>query len=413
MDPWKTDKWFVSPWNYLPEVLKDYAFAPKIKIHDVTLRDGEQQTAVVFRREEKVAIARQLDALGIHRIEAGMPAVSPQDKAAIQDIAALGLNAEVFAFARCIPEEIKVVKECGCKGVVVEIPVSDHMITNAYGWSVDRALKSSIDTTLAAKEAGLYTVFFTIDATRTELNRFLDIVERVATEGHMDALTMADTVGVCTPDAVAHAVKKVIERLKKPVEIHCHQDFGLGVANTTSALAAGASVAHTTVTGLGERAGNVPMEDVVMSLLCLYGIDVGIRTEKFCEVSRFVMDLARVTQPPNRPIVGDKLYEVESGIIAGWIRMARKDNPLEFVPFAADLVGQKPVSIVLGKNSGPPSIEEWCEKLGVKATEEQRMAMLQQVKAKSFEKKDLLTTDEFREIVDRVLQKASASPAMA
>jgi isopropylmalate/homocitrate/citramalate synthase len=405
--PWKTDKWFTSPWCYLPEVRKHETFAPKIKIHDVTLRDGEQQTAVVFRREEKVAIAKKLDALGIHRIEAGMPAVSPQDKAAIADIAALGLNAEIFAFARCIPEEIKVVKDVGCKGVVVEIPASDHMIKNAYGWTVDRAMKSSIDTTLAAKEAGLYTVFFTIDATRTELNRFLDIVEQVATEGHMDALTMADTVGVCTPDAVSHAVRKVIERLKKPVEIHCHQDFGLGVANTIAALQAGASVAHTTVTGLGERAGNVPMEDVVMSLLCLYGKDLGIRTEQFCEVSKFVMDLARVTQPPNRPIVGDKLYEVESGIIAGWVRMARKDNPLEYVPFSADLVGQKPVNIVLGKNSGPPSIAEWCEKLGIDATEDERMAMLQQVKAKSFEKKDLLTPDEFKAIADRVLQKAS------
>ena len=282
-----------------------------------------------------MAIAKQLDALGVHRIEAGMPAVSAQDKAAISDIAALGLKAEVLAFARCIPEEIKVVKACGCKGVVVEIPASDHMIKNAYGWTVDRAMKSSIDTTLAAKEAGLYTVFFTIDATRTELNRFLDIVDQVATEGHMDALTMADTVGGCSPEAISYAVKKVIDRLKKPVEIHGHQDFGLGVANTIAALAAGASVAHTTVTGLGERAGNVPMEDVVMSLLCLYGIDLGIRTEKFCEVSRFVMDLARVTQAPNRPIVGEKLYKVESGIIAGWIRMARKDNPLEFVPFAA------------------------------------------------------------------------------
>src|SRR5437660_6185425 len=116
--PWKTDKWFISPWSYLPEVTKDYDFAPKIKIHDVTLRDGEQQTAVVFRREEKVAIARQLDALGVHRIEAGMPAVSEQDRAAIHDIAALGLNAEVLAFARCIPDEIKVVKACGCKGVI-------------------------------------------------------------------------------------------------------------------------------------------------------------------------------------------------------------------------------------------------------------------------------------------------------
>jgi isopropylmalate/homocitrate/citramalate synthase len=405
MEPWKTDKWYVSPWCYLPEVRKDDHFAPKIKIHDVTLRDGEQQTAVVFRREEKVAIAKQLDALGVHRIEAGMPAVSEQDKGAISDIAALGLKAEVLAFARCIPEEIKVVKACGCKGVVVEIPASDHMIKNAYGWTVDRAMKSSIDTTLAAKEAGLYTVFFTIDATRTELNRFLDIVDQVATEGHMDALTMADTVGGCTPEAISYAVTKVIDRLKKPVEIHGHQDFGLGVANTIAGLKAGASVAHTTVTGLGERAGNVPMEDVVLSLLALYGIDLGIRTEKFCEVSRFVMDLARVTQPPNRPIVGEKLYEVESGIIAGWIRMARKDNPLEFVPFSADLVGQTPVHIVLGKNSGPPSMEEWCEKLGVTATEEERMAMLKQVKAKSFEKKDLLTAEEFKTIVERVLQK--------
>ena len=407
--PWKTDKWFISPWNYLPEITKNYAFPPKLKIHDVTLRDGEQQTAVVFRREEKVAIAKKLDALGVHRIEAGMPAVSEQDKAAIQDIAGLGLKAEVFGFARCIPAEINVVKACGCQGVVVEIPASDHMIKYGYGWSVDRAMKASIDTTLAAKEAGLYTVFFTIDATRTELNRFLDIVEQVATEGHMDALTIADTMGGVTPDAASHVVKKVIERLKKPVEIHCHQDFGLGVANTLAALAAGSSVAHTTVTGLGERAGNVPMEDVVMSLLCLYGIDLGIRTEQFCDVSRFVMDLAKVTQPPNRPIVGDKLYEVESGIIAGWVRLARDEHPLEFVPFAADLVGQKPVNIVLGKNSGPPSIQEWCEKLGLEATEEQRMAMLQQVKAKSFEKKDLLTADEFRAIVDRVLQKAPVS----
>ena len=402
--PWKNDKWFVSPWCYLPDVRKDDAFPSTMKIHDVTLRDGEQQTAVVFRREEKVAIARQLDSLGVHRIEAGMPAVSDQDKGAIADIAALGLKSQVFAFARCIPDEIKVVKACGVNGVVIEIPASDHMIKNAYGWSVDRAMKASIDTTLAAKDAGLYTVFFTIDATRTELARFLDIVEQVATEGHMDALTMADTVGGCTPDAIKHAVKKVIERLKKPVEIHCHQDFGLGVSNTIAALASGASVAHTTVTGLGERAGNVPMEDVVMSLLCLYGIDLGIRTEKFCEMSRFVMDLARVSQPPNRPIVGDKLYEVESGIIDGWIRLARTEHPLEFVPFAADLVGQKPVSIVLGKNSGPPSIEEWCEKLGVAATDEEKVAMLKQVKAKSFEKKDLLTADEFKAIVANVLK---------
>jgi isopropylmalate/homocitrate/citramalate synthase len=406
-EPWKTDKWFISPWNYLPEVTKNYGFPANIKIHDVTLRDGEQQTGVVFRREEKVAIAKRLDSLGVHRIEAGMPAVSPQDKAAISDIAALGLKAEIFGFSRCIPTEVKVVKDCGCKGIVIEIPASDHMIQNAYGWPIERAMKASIETTKTAKEAGLYTVFFTIDATRTELSRFLDIVEQVATEGHMDALTIADTVGGTAPEAIGHVVKKVIQRLKKPVEIHGHQDFGLGVANTIAALSAGASVAHTTITGLGERAGNVPMEDVVLALRCLYGKDLGIKTEQFVDVSRFVMDLARVTQPPNRPIVGDKLYEVESGIIAGWIRLARKEHPLEYVPFAPELVGQKPVNIVLGKNSGPPSIDEWCEKLGITATDEEKMAILQGVKAKSFEKKDLLTTDEFKAVVGNVLQKAA------
>jgi isopropylmalate/homocitrate/citramalate synthase len=407
--PWKTKKWFVSPWCYLSEVRRGFKFPPKIKIHDVTLRDGEQQTAVVFRREEKVEIAKRLDALGVHRIEAGMPAVSPQDRAAISDIASLGLKAQIFSFARCVIDDIKAAKECGCKGVIVEIPSSEHIIKNAYGWSLERAMKSSIEATQAAKEAGLYTVFFTIDSTRTEVERLLDLVEQVATEGHMDAFTIADSFGGCTPEAVYHVVKKAVKRLKKPVEIHCHQDFGLGVANTIYALAAGASVAHTTITGLGERAGNVPMEDVVLSLLCQYGVNLGIRTEKMCETSRFVLDLAKVHIPGNRPIVGDMLYQVESGIVAGFVRKARAKHPLEFVPFAPELVGQQPVSIVLGKNSGLPSVQEWCQKLDLEANEEQMMEMVRLIKEKSFEKKDLLNESEFRAIADRVLNQAAAA----
>jgi isopropylmalate/homocitrate/citramalate synthase len=293
--------------------------------------------------------------------------------------------------------------------VIVEIPSSEHIIKNAYGWPLERAVKSSIEATLAAKEAGLYTVFFTIDSTRTEVEKLLDLVQHVAEEGHMDAFTIADSFGGCTPEAIYMVVKKAIKRLKKPMEIHCHQDFGLGVANTIYGLMAGASVAHTTVTGLGERAGNVPMEDVVLSLLCQYGVNLGIRTEKMCEVSRFVLDLAKVKIPGNRPIVGDMLYQVESGIVAGFFRKAREKSPLEYVPFAAELVGQAPVTIVLGKNSGLPSIQEWCEKLKVKASEEEMLEMVRLVKEKSFEKKDLLTEDEFKTIVGQVLAATAAA----
>src|SRR6267378_1286675 len=110
-EPWKTDKWYTSPWNHLPDVRKDFKFPKNIKIHDVTLRDGEQQTGIVFRREEKVAIAKKLAEAGVHRIEAGMPAVSAEDEAAIKDIVALGLPSEIFSFARCMPADVKLAKE--------------------------------------------------------------------------------------------------------------------------------------------------------------------------------------------------------------------------------------------------------------------------------------------------------------
>src|SRR4026207_2241287 len=161
-EPWKTDKWFSSPWSYLPEVRQKQAFGSNLKIHDVTLRDGEQQTAVVFRREEKVAIAKKLDSLGIHRIEAGMPAVSPQDKAAISDIAALGLKAEICGSPRGIPAEMEVIRACGCSGVVIEIPASDHMIKSGYGWPIEPAMKASIETTPAGQAAGRHTGFVSI-----------------------------------------------------------------------------------------------------------------------------------------------------------------------------------------------------------------------------------------------------------
>ncbi len=406
--PWKTDRWFASPWNYAPEVQRDLNFPKQIRIHDVTLRDGEQQTGIVFRRQEKVAIAKKLAEAGVHRIEAGMPAVSSEDEAAIKDIVSLGLSSEIFSFARCMPADVKLAKECGVKGIITEIPSSDHIIKNAYGKTMDWAIKSSIETTLAAKEAGLYTVFFTIDSTRSDLDRYMDLVERVATEGHMDAMTLADSFGVCTPQGIAMVVKKLRARFKQPIEIHCHEDFGLGVANTIAALSNGASVAHVTVSATGERAGNVPLEDTVMALRCLYGIETGVKTEKFYELSKLVQQLSGFTLPPNRPIVGDSLYYIESGIVAMFHRRCKDVEPLEYIPFLPEVAGRPGIDIALGKGSGLANIEEHLDRRGLKATPEQANEIVNRVKDLSIQKKSLLTNAEFDEIANSVLKEERA-----
>lgn len=404
--PYKTDKWYVSPWNFTDEVTKDHNFAKQIKIHDVSLRDGEQQAGLIFNKDEKIRIAEALAEAGVHRIEAGMPAVSGQDEQAIRELAKRDLGeTQIFAFSRCMVEDVKRAADCGVDGIVVEIPSSEHIIEYAYQWPLEKALNLAIQATRYAKEQGLYTVFFPIDASRAEMKWFLDTIERVATEGHMDALGLVDTFGGLSPSAVGYMVRKTKERINKPLEAHFHDDFGLGAANTILALAAGAEVAHTTITSIGERAGNAAYEDVVLSLLTMYGIDLGIKTEKFYEISKLMRDITGMQIPPNRPIVGEKLFDIESGIITGWLSNCGQAHALELAPFTWDLVGQRPPDAVLGKGSGLASIDLWLDKMGVEATSGQKEEILYEVKQKALEKKGLINEDEFRKITETVLTK--------
>jgi isopropylmalate/homocitrate/citramalate synthase len=402
--PWKNELWFTSPWNFADEVKSGLHFPDKIKIHDITLRDGEQQTGVTFTRTEKVDIAKRLDALGVHRIEAGMPAVSKEDEAAIKEIVDLDLRAEIFAFSRCMIPDVKMAASCGVKGIVVEIPSSEHIIRNAYGWELEKAIRLSIEATLAAKDAGLYTVFFPIDASRAEIAWFLDLIERIATEGHMDALAVVDTFGVLNPHAIPYLMIRIKDRIDKPLEPHFHDDFSCGVSNTIMALASGGNVAHTTVTGIGERAGNTPMEELVMALLTTYGIDLGIDTKQLKDLSDVVCRYAKHCIPSNRPIVGERLYEIESGIIASWVAMTGDENFLSMAPYRAELVGQRPPAVVMGKNSGIDNVGAWLAKLGLEANEAQRQAMVNKIKDVALEKKELLDEEEFRGIYEEVVK---------
>ena len=407
--PWHTDRWFTSPWNFDPAVTGDLGFPDRIEIHDVTLRDGEQQAGVEFSADDKVRIAEALAEAGVHRIEAGLPAVSKADEEAVRRIASRGLPATVYAFSRCMVDDVKRAVDCGVRGVVMEIPSSRHLIELGYRWSVERAQDLSIEATTYAHEQGLLVSFFPIDATRAAVEEYLTLVGRVAAEGHVDGLGLVDTFGVLTPHSVPSFVRRSAEALEGvPLEAHFHMDYGLGVANSLMAAAVGVPVIQTTVGGIGERAGNTPLEETVVALLTLYGRDIGIRTDRLTTLHRLVMELSGVAQPSNRPVTGTRLFDVESGIIASWVRNVRDVDLVEALPYEPSLVGQTGPRLVLGKGSGLDSVAEWLEAAGLTATDEQAMAILVRVKEASLEKKGLIELEEFRDIALAVIADPAA-----
>ena len=402
-EPWHTEQWFTSPWNHDPEVAAQYAFSETLEIHDTTLRDGEQQAGVEFTADDKVRIAEALAEAGVHRIEAGLPAVSASDAEAVRRIVSMGLPSKIYAFSRCMVDDVKIALDCGVSGVVMEIPSSRHLIELGYRWSLERAIDLSIEATNFAHDNGLLVSFFPIDATRASVEDYLGLVERVARDGHMDALGLVDTFGVLSPHAVERFVRASRERLNVPLETHFHMDYGLGVANSVIAAAVGASCIQTTVSGIGERAGNTPIEETVLALLTLYGKDIGIRTESLTALARLVGELSGVQQPSNRPVTGPTLFNVESGIIATWMRNVRNVDRTEALPYLPELVGQTGPRIVLGKGSGIDNVVEGLERIGVTATDEEKLEILQQVKTRSLERKSLLDDSDFKNIVDSVV----------
>ncbi len=403
--PWKTENWHVSPWNYVEEVTQGFQPPKEVKIHDITLRDGEQQAGIIFTKDDKIRIAEKLAEVGVHRIEAGMPAVSPNDEKAIREIVKKDLSSDIFCFCRCMVNDVKLAADCGADGIVIEIPASKHLIEQGYKWPLEKAIDLSVKATAYAKEQGLYTVFFTIDATRSDLNWLLDLVDRVATEGHMDAFTLVDTFGVLSPHAATYFTKKVMERAKTPVEIHFHSDFGLGVSNTINAVLAGAEVIHSTVLGIGERAGNTPMEETVLALLTMYGIDVGLDYSKLNELSKLVQELSGAQVPTSRPFIGDGAYTIESGIVTGWFKNVFEKDPTTVFPVHPDFVGHDYPQIVMGKKSGLDNIAIWTKKLGIELNEDEAMDVLMAVKLKSHDLKRVLTEEEFMGVVEEVTAK--------
>jgi isopropylmalate/homocitrate/citramalate synthase len=402
--PWKSPQYFVSPWNYAPEVTEGLRLPKKVQFHDITLRDGEQQAGLCFRKDEKVRIAEALAEAGVDRIEAGMPVVSKQDAEAIKEIVRRKLGPRIFSFARCMVPDVKRSLDAGVDGIVVEIPCSEHIIRHAYKWPLEKAIDVAIEATRFAHENKLYTVFFPIDASRADMDWFLKTIARIATEGHMDALALVDTFGGVSPSAMGYLVRKVKERLKVPIETHFHDDFGCGTANTLLAIAAGCEVAHVTVNGIGERCGSASLQEVALALKAMYNVKTNIRHEKLFGLSKLVQEICGYQLPTNTPIVGDRVFEIESGIIVSWFRNCGLKHALELFPYHWTWMGQPGPKILIGKKSGLDTVRNCLEMLGRPVPDDDKlMAILVAVKDAALAKKGLLEVAEFEGIVDRTV----------
>lgn len=394
---YRSTNWWTSLYNEVPEISECSLFPPSVKIHDATLRDGEQTPGVVLRKDEKVIIAELLDEVGVHRIEAGMPAVSDEDAAAVREISKR-VKADVFAFVRAMPKDVEQAADCGVRGVVIEVPIGFPKLKYQFKWTWEDVYKRSIETLKRSKELGLYTVFFPYDTTRAEWSDLSNLLSRVMDEAPPDTVGVVDTTGCITPKAYQNLIKKVKDLTGLPVEAHTHNDLGMAVANEMAAVEVGVEVLHTCVNGMGERTGNAALEEVVVALRTMYGYDLGIKYELLSKLSSKVEELTGFKLAPNKPIVGKGNFVRESGIGIDMVI----EQPLAMFSLNPAFVGQKPEA-VLGKKSGLASISMKLTELNLSASEDQAKILLMEVKKLGEQKKALVCNDEFLQLYKKVV----------
>ncbi len=397
MDDELKEKIWVSDYNFDPDVKPSFDYDGTVQLYDTTLRDGEQTVGVVLHPDEKLAIARKLDELGIARIEGGFPVVSDEDNKAIELLNQADLDAEIWGFSRAVESDVDVLLELGTPAAVIEVPTSDLKL-DAYDISRQQCLDRAVNAVSHATENGMKVAFFTVDGTRTEMDFLKDIYQATVDAG-AEEVVVVDTIGVAGPEVIEWMVRQVRSWVGDDVPIHFHgqNDFGLATASSVAAVRGGAEWIQGTINGMGERAGNADLGEVGMALQCLYDVPVEMKFEKIRETSSLVQDHSNYEMAPWKPIVGRNLFTRESGAVAHQFHIP---NAIE--PYSSDLVGAER-NIVLGKKSGLASIKIKAEELGLSIPEDKRQAILNRVKQKGIEKGELLTDDEFKEIVNEEL----------
>ena len=397
-------KFWVSPYNFEPDVLKSLELPEKVEIQDATLRDGEQTPGVVFSIDDKIAIAQKLNDIGIERIEAGMPAVSPQDEQAIKEITKLNLNSKIYTFARAMKQDIDKALECGAQGVIIEVPIGYPKLTTQFGWTWKDVLAKSAPVINYAKENGLHAVYFPYDTTRARPEDLENLCKGIMAEAPPDSIGIVDTMGCATPEAIKYMVRWVKRMTGLPIEIHTHNDFGMGVATEIAAVTAGAECVHSCGNGLGERTGNAALEELMLTLDLLYGYETGYKFDQLPELGEMLSRLANVPIARNKPILGDGNFTRESGIGIQYVM----HDPLVMFGTHPALTGRVG-EVVLGKKSGKASIAYKLDALGLgEASDTQNSEILDLVKQAGIKKRDILSDEEFKAIAVPVLSRKAA-----
>jgi isopropylmalate/homocitrate/citramalate synthase len=370
-----------------------YAIRGSVGLYDTTLRDGEQTVGVVLSPDDKLEIARLLDALGIDRIEAGFPRVSDDDWQAVKKIAAAGLKAEVWGFSRAVPADLEALVELGVQYSVIESPISDLKL-DAIGVSRETMLERIASAMRFAADHDIHAAFFGVDSTRAD-PEFFGRVYQPAVEAGAKEVVVVDTLGIASPEAVTDLVGATLQHVDGlPVHFHGHNDFGLATASAVAAVRAGASWVHGTINGMGERAGNADLGEIALALRALYGVETNLRFGRIRAAAERVRELSGYDLAPWKPVTGDTLYRRESGAVASQFH-----DPPSIEPYSSELVGAER-AIVLGKKSGLDSIRIKAEELGLDVPEERRAEVLAAVKRLGAAERRLVTDDEFRHLAN-------------
>lgn len=392
------DKIWTSELNRTDDILSRFDRSIPVRFYDTTLRDGEQSVGVCFTPEEKFDIACRLSDLGVGRIESGFPRVSADDTAAVKRILGAGLQSEIWGFSRAVKADVDAHIELGTEHVLIEISTSDMKI-KAYGFTRDSVLQRVTDAIRHAKDNGIKTVnFFAVDSTRSDLG-FLQDVYSTAIEEGADEVSVVDTIGVCSPEAVERLIGEVSGWVGPdiPIHWHGHNDFGMATASAVAAVRGGARWIQGTINGMGERAGNADICEVALALQCLYDMPVELDLTRARDTSKVVQQAGGYSVDGWKPVVGEFLYTRESGAVANQFHI-----PQAIEPYSSEIVDAER-RIVLGKKSGLSNIKLKGEELGLDIPEDKRAGVLAEVKDLGTRNARLVTDEEFRDIVARVV----------